>query len=170
MDDKQQEAKLDIYQSKSNHKPFDTINLVLDRIQIESHARQIKKLTAVTSISSAQAQQQMQAALEAAAAATTIAAQNGGSDNIYEEVNDELATALIANNGDAMPLPNFDNSSLVLLLHNSSSHPSSGGLSNGVGNSNSSGSHKIMLKIAFSTFSAKNLWYLRLFYDSTRLE
>jgi hypothetical protein len=136
MDEKQQEAKLDIYQSKSNLKPFDTINLVSDRIQIESNMKQIKKLClsppshpsslALTPVHS----------LDHPSSNN----QNGG-DNIYEELNDDLATPGAAPTEPA--LPNFEASSLVLLLFNTTANTN----------------NKLMLKIGFSSFNAKNIWY-----------
>lgn len=92
--------------------------------------KQIRKLSASSATAASCA------ALHLAAVAEQPQQQNG--DNIYEEVNDELALA------GENALPNFESSSLVLLLYNAPT---------------SNTANKLMLKIGFSTFSAKNIWY-----------
>ena len=149
MDEKQQEAKLDIYQSKSNLKPFDTINLVSDRIQIESSMKQIRKLTSSSSSTTTTSIQHVQNGVE-----TNGGAANNG-DNIYEEVSDDL-TLVAASNG-VESLPNFENSSLVLLLFNTPLSAASSSSSSST-NATSNTHNKLLLKIGFSSFSAKNIW------------
>jgi hypothetical protein len=148
MDEKQQEAKLDIYQSKSNLKPFDTINLVSDRIQIESSMKQIRKLTASSSSTTTTSIQHVQNGVE-----TNGGANNG--DNIYEEVSDDL-TLVAASNG-VESLPNFETSSLVLLLFNTPLSVTSSSSSSST-NATSNTHNKLLLKIGFTSFSAKNIW------------
>lgn len=147
MDEKQQEAKLDIYQSKSNLKPFDTINLVSDRIQIESNMKQIRKLASSTH----NQQQQHLAVYQNPTEVVASAAASNGADNIYEEVSDDLVNAG-ANGAAESTLPNFETSSLVLLLYNTAAAATSA-TSTAVSSSN-----KLMLKIGFTSFNSKNIW------------
>lgn len=130
IDEKLQEAKIEIYQSKCNLKPFDTINLISDRIQLESSIKQIQKMTLTNGFNN----------LSLSSSVDTISSSSPNlGDNIYEEVNDELI-----NTTNDYNIPNFDGSSLVLFIYNTT-----------IGSNNN---NKIMLKIGFKTFSAKNIW------------
>ncbi|RNA41050.1 serine threonine- kinase MRCK alpha isoform X3 [Brachionus plicatilis] len=112
MDEKQQEAKLDLYQTRSNQKPFDTINLIQDKILIETNPKVISKLTSPSS------------------GATDNCGMTPSStmESIYEEVNDDIELNRI----------NFEKSSLIILLH---------------------GSNRVTVKLGFSTYNQKNIWY-----------
>lgn len=93
IDDKQQEAKLDLFQTKSNQKPFDTINLIQDKIAIETNSKVINKLTCSSSSVCEN---------PGITPSSTI-------ESIYEEVNDDIDLNRI----------NFEKSSLIILLHGS---------------------------------------------------
>lgn len=108
IDEKQQEAKLDIYQTKTNLKPFDTINLIQEKVQIETNIKSINKLTN--------------------SSGSNVVIDSLGAESIYEELNEE--------NFDGFP--NFEKSSLVILLY---------------------GSNRLTLKLAFNSYNKKNIWY-----------
>ena len=109
------QPQLDLYQTRTNQKPFDTINLLNDKVMIETNIKQIKKLVSSSNSSSS---------------TSSVINLNQepimpNEDNIYEELNDQ--TSLI----------NFDQSSLIILLH----------------------STKLCLQIGFTSFNKKNIWY-----------
>lgn len=112
IDEKQQEAKLDLFQTRSNQKPFDTINLIQDKILIETNTKVINKLTS-SSVGVSESQ--------------TITP-SSTMESIYEEVNDDMDINKI----------HFEKSSLIILLH---------------------GSNRLTLKLGFSTYNQKNIWY-----------
>lgn len=122
------DVRLEIYQAKTNLKPFDTISLLNDRICIESSIRNIRKLT-----------NQMSTAA-VVVASNTVPSDPGKDENIYEELNEDITSATETTTA----VPNFENSSLILLLYNN--HQQSAG-------------NRLMLKLGFSSFNSKNIWY-----------
>ena len=100
---KQDHPQLDLYQTKANLKPFDSINLISDRVLIETNIKQIKKICGATPA----------VAIRSLPPPSTYSEINENhreepdSDNIYEELNVEPAS-----------LVNFEQSSLVILLYN----------------------------------------------------
>ncbi len=108
IDDKQQEARLDIYQKKSNLKPIDTINLITDRIMIETNTKQINKIKAVNSPS------------VNASTNPAVAAAVDDQANIYEELNEDIDSLI-----------NFEKSSLIILLYSNNTGSSFSGGSSG---------------------------------------
>jgi hypothetical protein len=117
------QPQLDLFQTKTNLKPFDTINLITDRLLIETNIKQIQRICGASE-TTAQAQPSTFNVMDTAVAA----AQVDLDDNIYEELsNVDVATNLI----------NFEQSSLVILLYNK----------------------KLCLKIGFTSFDKKNIWY-----------
>lgn len=126
IDDKNHlEAKLDIYQKKSNLKPIDTINLLGDKILVETNTKLIQKIKSSCGSSN-------NLAITDSAASTAAAASNDQA-NIYEEVNDNIDLVM-----------NFEKSSLIILLYNGPSGSSTNG---------------VMMRLGFTSFSKKNLWY-----------
>lgn len=130
IDEKHQEAKLEIFQSKNNLKPFDSINLISDRIQIESNAKKIQKLTSSSYFNDPSISQ----------SSNTSETYLTITENIYEEVSDVIVNVKTNNE---LALPDFESSSLVLLVFN---------------NIAANNSNRIMLKIGFMTFNEKNIW------------
>ncbi|CAF0710620.1 unnamed protein product [Brachionus calyciflorus] len=92
IDEKYQEAKLDLFQTKSNQKPFDTINLIQDKILIETNTKVIGKLT--------NSSQGLSESAQTLTPSSTM-------ESIYEEVNDDMEINRV----------NFEKSSLIILLH-----------------------------------------------------
>ena len=98
---KQDQPQLDLYQTKTNLKPFDSINLINDRVLIETNIKQIKKICGLTPMS-------IQSLPPCAySEVNDNHKEDGDSDNIYEELNNEPANLI-----------NFEHSSLVILLYN----------------------------------------------------
>lgn len=93
------QPQLDLYQTKSNHKPFDTINLLNDRVQIETNIKQIKKLLSTSEKSSSSSREQ---------SVINLNPHQSDEDNIYEELNENTAYNQSIN---------FEQSSLIILLH-----------------------------------------------------
>ena len=141
IDDKQQEARLDIYQKKSNLKPIDTINLITDRIMIETNMKVINKIKAANGGGSSAA-----AAVSSGSPSTGVVGLADDQANIYEELNEDIDSLI-----------NFEKSSLIILLYSSNSSATGGG--SGSSSSGPLGGNKIMLKLGFASFSKKNLWY-----------
>lgn len=129
IDEKHQEAKLEIFQSKNNQKPFETINLISDRIQIESNAKKIHKLTSSSYFNGPSISQ----------SSNTSETYLTITENIYEEVSDVIVNVKTNNE---LALPDFESSSLVLLIFNIAAN----------------NSNRIMVKIGFLTFNEKNIW------------
>jgi hypothetical protein len=92
------DAQLEIYQTKTNLKPFETVNLLAERIMFETDYNIIKKLVSSSSSSTATANQKHQQEDEI---------------NLYEQVDPNHKQALIQDQ-----FIDFVQSSLIILVYN----------------------------------------------------
>ena len=140
------QPQLDLYQSRANHKPFDSIQLLNDQVTIETDMKRIRKLLAANGTGAAAGEDLVAIDLSADLNAEPSLAPTGAHDetNIYEELgagcgNDhQQQQAMGKNQQQQQQLINFERSSLIILLY---SVP------------------KMCLQIGFTSFNKKNIWF-----------
>lgn len=122
---KKDQSQLELYQSKTNLKPFDSINLINDRVLMETNIKQIKKILVNQPNSFLSSFEKPSNKKSPSIINLNEDNNQDSNDNIYEELN-ETSNFI-----------NFEQSSLIILLYN----------------------NKLCLKIGFTSFNKKNIWY-----------